>query len=279
MSRVAVALYSHLSGKLAPLPFSDVLPPATTARLAGLGKLSGEFGCRVAGVACEAAEQDQLVHRGSPMYESPESLKAQAATIMADLATRCASDSPRINDAAFPENDRKHVDTILLMMNLLNGLIDRFSNDLELFDYAEEQELGHRWSAIACRDAALALSDFKDALGCIKDATEQCLRLCTPPLLAAIKATQASFKSALPDATGSRHVAAHSAEHIGTPDNRERNTLSHVPILMQLARNGRIVISTRQGRYVSFEISSGTLAVLKSARTQVFDAFRSQQQK
>lgn len=207
------------------------------------------------------------------MNTSPEELEAQAAAIMAEIATRLAMEPPRINDASFPESDRRHVDTILLMMRHLNRLIDRFTTDLELFDYAEAQELGHRWSSVACRDAVLALKDFRDALGHIADATRQCLRLCAPSLLAAIEAACGSFDRALPNVTQSRHVAAHSANHIGTHKDRERNSLSHVPLLMHMARNGRRVTSSSQGREVSFEISTGTLDILKSIRDAVFTAF------
>jgi hypothetical protein len=208
---------------------------------------------------------------------SPEELEARAAAMMVDIAARLAIQPPRIDDALFPESDRRHVDTILLMMNHLNSLIDRFATDLELLDYADAQQLGHPWSAVACRDAALALKDFKDALGYIHSATEACLRLRTPALLASIKAARQSFDSALPDVTGSRHIAAHSAEQIGTHDDHQRNILTHVPILMHMARNERRITSTRMGRAISFDMSNVTFDVLKSVRTLVFDAVRARQ--
>jgi hypothetical protein len=83
-------------------------------------------------------------------------------------------------------------------------------------DYAEAQQLGHRWSRVACRDAALALKDFRDALSYIMRAAKECRRLCSPALLKAIEAAQRSFDLAIPDALGSRHIAAHSSEQIGT---------------------------------------------------------------
>ena len=211
------------------------------------------------------------------MSETPEDLEARAARIFACIALQRANEPPRIDDSSFTESDRRHVDTLFLMMNHLNSLIDRFAMDLELLDYAEAQQLGHPWSHVACRDAALALKDFRDALSYIMRAARECRRLRTPALLKAIEAAQRSFDLAIPDAAGSRHIAAHSSEQIGTHDDRRRNALSSVPILLHMARNGRRVTSTRHGREVSFEISVAMLDALKSVRAQVFDAIRAAQ--
>lgn len=220
---------------------------------------------------------DKYVYGDTLMSETPEDIEAQAAMIMARIALERANEPPRIDDSSFPESDRRRVDTLLLMMRHLNSLIDRFTTDLELFDHAEAQELGHRWSHVACRDAALALKDFRDALCYIACAAKECRRLSTPALLKTIAAAQQSFDITIPDAVGSRHMAAHSSEQIGTHDDRRRNRLSSVPILMHMARIGRRVTSTRQGREVSFEISVATLDTLKSVRAQVFDAIRAAQ--
>ena len=211
------------------------------------------------------------------MSKMPDDHEAQAARIMARIALQRANEPPRIDDSSFPEGDRRHVDTLLLMISHMNSLIDRFATDLELFDYAEAQQLGHRWSLVACRDAALALKDFRDTLSYITRAAEDCRQLRTPALLKTIEAAQRSFDSAIPDVVGSRHIAAHSSEQIGTHDDRRRNTLSDVPILMHMARNGRSVTSTRRGSEVSFEISVATLDALKSVRAQLFDAIRAGQ--
>jgi hypothetical protein len=221
--------------------------------------------------------RDTSVYGDTLMSETPEDLEAQAARIMASIVLQRANDPPRIDDSSFSESDRRRIDTLLLMMNHLNSLIERFATDLELFDYAEAQQLGHRWSSVACRDAALALKDFKDALSYITRAAKECLRLCTPALLNAIEAAQRSFDLATPGAVGSRHIAAHSSEQVGTHDDRRRNTLSNTPILMHMVRSGRRITSTRQGREVSFEISVATLDTLKSVRAQVFEAIRARQ--
>ena len=131
-----------------------------------------------------------------------------------------------------------------------------------------------RWSPIACRDAAMTLWNFGDALKCIQSALKKCPSLKTQHKERALKAAIGRFGAAFPFAKEVRNATAHPVGEIATPEDREKNKLCGTPFLIQNARLGRKVVHSKDGREVSFEISGATILTLETVRNAVFNVFR-----
>jgi hypothetical protein len=212
------------------------------------------------------------------------------AAELARIAAAVAAQPPRIDDSTFPERERQQVDSILLLLGGLSSLIEQFRADLELFDYAEQnlfawlgrdERIGREnaperraWLFIASRDAAMTIWEFSEALKFIRRALEICTRLRTPAKDHALKAAIDRFGAAFPFAKDVRHATAHPVEQIATPEERKKNTLRGAGVLIQGGLVGRKFTHSKNGREVSFEISSATILTLETVKNAVFDVFR-----
>lgn len=175
------------------------------------------------------------------------------------IAAELAKQPPRIDDATFPECERQQVNSILILLGSLNSLIEAFQADLELFDYAEQNPaVRMAWSSVACRDAAMTLWHFGDALKFIQRALKKCPSLKTQHKGRALKAAIDRFWAALPFANEVRHATAHQVGQIATPEHRKLNSLRGARVLLNNCRIGRKVMYSKAGREVSFEISGAT---------------------
>jgi len=182
---------------------------------------------------------------------------------------------PRIDDSTFVESDRQQVDSILILLDLLNSFVDDFRADLELFNHAETDlvSLGH-WSRIACRDAAFAILNFQDALDQIKHALKCCAPLKTIERERALRAVIGRFGAAFPDAKPIRNVTAHPVSHIGTPKNRKDNKLRGSALLIHNSRINRTVSHSKNGRLISFDMTDQTLETLGRIQAAAFKVFQ-----
>ena len=204
-----------------------------------------------------------------------EAIDDCVAAALAALAAGLAKMAPAIDDLTFPECERQEVDSILLLLSSLTSFIEDFRSDLELFDYAEENSaVKMRWASIACRDAAMTLWNFGDALNCIRTALKRCPSLKTQRKERALKAAIGRFGAAFPFAEKVRNATAHPVGQMATPKDREVNRLRGVPILLHNYRAGRKVMHSKEGREVSFEITGATILTLATVRNAVFNVFR-----
>ena len=191
------------------------------------------------------------------------------------LLARSAEFVPSIDDSTFPKSERQQVDSILLLLQSLNGFIDDFCSDIELFDYVEANlAVKMRWAFIACRDAAMTLWNFRDALDFIQKAFKCCPSLKTKPKEHALKAAIGRFGAAFPFARKVRNATAHPVGQIATPKHREVNRLRNTPVLLQSVLMGRKFTHSKEGLEVSFEICDTTVLTLKAVRDAVFNVFR-----
>jgi hypothetical protein len=182
---------------------------------------------------------------------------------------------PHVDDSSFSESERQQADSIALLLHSLNGFISDFRSDLELFDYAESHpDVMMRWSAIACRDAAMTIWNFRDALDHIQRAVKQCLPLKTKELERSLRAAIGRYGAMLPMAKKMRNVTGHPVSHIGTPEAWKQNVLRGTSVLVHNSWAGRKVIHSKEGMEISFELSEDTLEALITTRNKVFAAFR-----
>jgi hypothetical protein len=199
-----------------------------------------------------------------------DSLAALAAERFAEMA-------PHIDDSKFSDPDRQHTQTLWLLLNSLNSFIDAFRADVELFDHAEaDATVMMRWAPIACRDAAMTLRNFKSAIDTIEKTYRQCAPLRSRPRGYALRGAVGLFGAEFPDATDARNVTAHPVGQMDTAAARRRNSLRGTSVMVLNSWAGRRVLSTHNGREVSFEISEQTIETLKKVRNAVFNAFRDQ---
>jgi len=181
---------------------------------------------------------------------------------------------PHIDDSNFSKEERDHVDSILLLLNSLNSFIEAFRADIELFDYAESHaDLKMRWAPIACRDAAMTIYNFQDAIDHIFKAFKRCPPLKTLARERALRAAVGRAGAAFPTAEKMRNVTAHPVGHIGTAKARRDNSLRGSPVIVQNSWSGRKVMHSKEGREVSFEISETTVQTLMTLRNGVFKVF------
>jgi hypothetical protein len=195
-----------------------------------------------------------------------ETLQARAASIMEEMV-------PHINDSSFSKDDRDQIDSILLLLHSLNSHIATLTADIELFDYAESHtDIMMRWSPIACRDAAMTIWHFQDALDYMLRALKRCPPIKTKERERALRSVIGRAAVAFPKKM--RHVTAHATSHIGTPQARKQNALRGTSVILQNSRIGRKVIHSVEGRELSFEMSNATIQTLKTIRNIVFAIFR-----
>jgi hypothetical protein len=191
------------------------------------------------------------------------------------IAARFAAMAPAIDDSTFREDERQQVDSIRILLSSLNSFIEDFRSDLELFNYAEANPaVMMRWAPIACRDAAMTLWNFRDALNFIQSALKRCPNLKTQRKEHALRAAIGRFGAAFPFAEKVRNTTAHPVGQIATPKAREVNRLRGTPVLIHNSWAGRKVMHSKEGREVSFEISGATILTLEAVRNAVFNVFR-----
>jgi hypothetical protein len=144
-----------------------------------------------------------------------------------------------------------------------------------MFDFAEENlAMKMGWSSIACRDAAMTIWNFGDALKSIRSALKKCPSLKTQRKERGLKAAIGRFGAAFPFAKGMRNATAHPVGQVATPKDREKNKLRGTPFLIHNSRLGRKVMHSKDGREVSFEMSGATILTLETVRNEVFNVFR-----
>jgi hypothetical protein len=178
---------------------------------------------------------------------------------------------PLIDYFSFSEPDRGQAISIWMLLEGLNSHIATLGADIELFDYAESHpEINMRWAPIACRDAAMTIWHFQDALDHILSALKRCPPLKTKERERALRSIIGRAKAKFPEKM--RHVTAHLSGHIGTPQARRRNAVRGVTV--QNSWGGRKITNTVDGREVSLEMSEATVQSLKAIRNSVFSIFR-----
>jgi hypothetical protein len=158
-----------------------------------------------------------------------------------------------------------------MLLHSLNSHISSLVSDIELFDYAESNpEVNMRWAPIACRDAAMNIWHFQDALDHILSALKRCPPLKTKERERGLRSVIGRAKAQFPEKM--RHVAAHPSSHIGTPQARAQNSIRGVQVQNSWA--GRKVMNTVEGREISFEMSEVTVNSLRVMRNAVFTIFK-----
>jgi hypothetical protein len=194
-------------------------------------------------------------------------------SIREELQSIMEEQLPHIDDSTFSAGDRDHVDTISLMLGNLNSAINSLVADIELFDYAESHaDVMMRWSAIACRDAAMSIGHFQEALGHLERAVSQCKPLKSKTRERSLRSVIGRTNAAFPEKI--RHTTAHAAGHIGTPQARKRNTIFGAPVIIHNSRIGRTVTHSVENGQVSFDMSGATVETLRQLRNDTFALFR-----
>lgn len=184
-------------------------------------------------------------------------------------------DSPSVIDFALPEGERQKTIRIQTALDCLTRFIEAFEADLELFGHAlENKAIEMRWTPIACRDAAMNLWAFYDALIYLKRTLPKCPSLRTAEKEKAVSAAQAAFEITFPDAHDMRDVAGHPVGHMAGKGQGKGHDINGIMIQNSWTTD-RKVMNTFEGREISFELSGDTVSALRSIRKIVFDAFRS----
>lgn len=181
---------------------------------------------------------------------------------------------PHINTNGFSALDQEQADSIYMLLENLNSLIDHFRNAVELFNYADSHaDKRMAWCAIACRDASMTIGHFHETLEYVLRAVKKCPPLKSEKRERALRSVVGRAKAQLPEKI--RHTTAHSTKHFGTPDARRKNRLRGTPILVQncWTAEGKVTHSV-DGDELSFEMNENTVLKLQELRNGVFAAFR-----
>jgi hypothetical protein len=189
------------------------------------------------------------------------------------LAKQMEEFTPVIDGSRFPPAEHQQATYLSGSFDLLTSFIEFFENDLELFDHAEaDKNITMQWAPIACRDAALNLWGFRDALSRVQGAYRRCPRLQTEERERALESATADFSSAFPDAKDMRDITAHPVPHLAAKG--RKNPAINGWLLVHNSWTGRKVMNSHEGREISFELSAETILTLRAIRKIVFSAFR-----
>lgn len=167
------------------------------------------------------------------------------------------------------KGERDACEEIERLLGDLNAFVGDFRAGLELMQLADAHAAFARsWGPIACRDAAMALRRFRDALRQIDDALKDC-----PPLKSArkgVRAAEKRFAGSFPMARGRRSGAPGNGN--GTLP-RPHGDMSDAAIVADVSRSGRHVAYSSDGRAIRFELAEEALWQLVALRDETFAAF------
>jgi hypothetical protein len=171
---------------------------------------------------------------------------------------------PHFNEKGFSQADRNRVSNIILLFAQMGEFTEAFKLDLELFDYAEKHAMNWVW--VACRDAALNISEFMDALALVQNIYQQCTPLVTLGGKHRLRPAIGALGAYFPSGTLSRNVMAHRVEHLRE---RDKHALPN-GIMIQAHISNRTIYSTHKRKLISFELSEQTFNKLREVYQQSY---------
>jgi hypothetical protein len=176
--------------------------------------------------------------------------------------------SRRLPELAGADHEHDAVAEIARRLGDLNGTIGDFRAGLELMNLAEARgAFRASWAPIACRDAALALTNFRAALTAIGAALKgvRSLKGVAPRL----RPVARRFASEFPAARAGRAPRNGG----GGPPLRRHQDMCDAAIVAEVAHAGRSVRHRSEGRELRFELSEHSLWRLVALRDEAFAAF------
>lgn len=153
----------------------------------------------------------------------------------------------------------------------LNAFVGDFRAGMELLDYAETRaDLAHNWGPIACRDAAVALIGFRDALRGLVAALgrDPALR----PARRALRPVERRFASIFTTARAAQNGVRCASAQSQSPMPRRHDDMCDAIILAHVSRRGRTVQHNKNGRALRFELTEHALWQLVALRNEAFAA-------
>lgn len=178
--------------------------------------------------------------------------------------------SRRVPALVAGEGEREAAAEVSRRLGDLNATIGDFRAGLELMKLAEAASAFRRsWGPIACRDAALALTNFRAALKAIDVALKGAKSL--RRARARLRPVERRFAADFP--TVRARKAAPSGAANGATHPRRHDHMSDAVIVAEVAHDGRSVRHRGDGRELRFDLSEHSLWRLVALRDEVFAAF------
>jgi hypothetical protein len=177
---------------------------------------------------------------------------------------------PALGGADDGEEEREAADEIARLLGELNAFVGDFRAGVELLDYSESRpDLAHNWGPIACRDGALALIGFRDALHGLVAALGRHALL--RQARRALRPVERRFAAAFPSTRAGR-AACRASRSAATPLPRQHDDMCDAIILANVSRRGRAVRHRESGREIRFELTEHALWQLVALRNEAFAA-------
>jgi hypothetical protein len=174
---------------------------------------------------------------------------------------------PALGGADDGGQEREAADEIARLLGELNAFVGDFRAGVELLDYADSRaDLAHNWGPIACRDGAVALIAFRDALRGLVAALGR-----HPPLRQvrrALRPVERRFAAAFPTARAGRATGRAGASAAPMP--RRHDDMCDAIIVANVSRRGRAVRHRESGREIRFELTEHALWQLVALRNEAF---------
>jgi hypothetical protein len=178
---------------------------------------------------------------------------------------------PELGGAGAAEEQREQAGEIARLLGQLNAFVGDFRAGVELLDYADSRaDLAHNWGPIACRDAAVALLGFRDALRGLMAVLgrDPALR----PARRALRPVERRFAAIFPAIRAGRNGTRHASPQSQSPMPRHHNDMCDATILAHVSRRGRTVRHKKNGRELRFELTEQALWQLVALRNEAFAA-------
>ncbi len=173
-------------------------------------------------------------------------------------------------DARGTATEREAIEEIVRLLGDLNAYVGDFRAGLKLLDHAEANEtFAASWGPIACRDASVSLTSFREALKRMVEALRRCPSL--KRAAQAIRPVEKRFVTAFPAARARNGRGVGSSARNAPP--QHRNGMCDATIRAAISREGRRVLHATKGREMRFELSEQSLWRLVAFRNEVFGAF------
>jgi hypothetical protein len=199
------------------------------------------------------------------------------------------SSIPTIISEGLPIAERGAAEGINLNMHFLVKCVERFSEALQLFDFAmsertpyakgversasasDKNGLMFAWATIAAKSAMITIYEFHRVEQAIDKLIAQCPNFKSMIDLEARKAAAKLFTNSFPDFADIRTVAAHGLEIYDSPDKRDQHSAGAVNLdgfhsaggLITEMLRGREYINTFEGKVTKCSISEATLEALE----------------